>query len=375
MSLRPEEWPDVPEATARVARAVAGRGASPLAMRVRDELGELFTDVEFVEAFGRPGRRGWSPGRLAMVTVPQMAENLTDRAAAQKVRFDLSWKYCLGLEPEDVGFDASVLSEFRTRVVDHGLEERVLNLLLAALKEKGLAKAGRKQRTDSTHVLAAVRELNRLELAGETARAALEALSSAAPGWVAQLEVGEWNRRYGRRIDAYWRPPGSQTQRDQLAVDYGRHAVALPRAVHRPAAPVWLRELPAVQALRQITVQNYLITTDSNGAEVVKRREANKDGLPPGRIRLTSPYDLDARYGTKEDLHWTGYKLHISEVCQPPRTDDEAPRPGRRTRPDIPNVITHVATTDATVPDVKLVEPVHQALAGRDTSTPPSPST
>ncbi|WP_185149028.1 transposase [Streptomyces sp. Ag109_O5-1] len=138
-----------------------------------------------------------------------MAENLTDRAAVQRVRFDLSWKYCLGLELEDVGFDASVLSEFRARVVEHGLEERVLDLLLAALKEKGLVKAGGKQRTDSTHVLAAVRELNRLELAGETVRAALEALSAAAPDWVARaLDVGGWNRRYGRRIVAYWRPPG-----------------------------------------------------------------------------------------------------------------------------------------------------------------------
>ncbi|MFD4144568.1 transposase [Streptomyces sp. NPDC058572] len=170
MSLRPEEWPEVPELTARVARVAAGRGVPPLAMWVRDGLGGLFADAEFAAAFGRRGRRGWSPGRLAMVTVLQMAENLTDRAAAQRVRFDLSWKYCLGLELEDVGFDASVLSEFRTRVVAHGLEERVLDLLLVALKEKGLVKAGGKQRTDSTHVLAAVRELNRLELANEVLR-------------------------------------------------------------------------------------------------------------------------------------------------------------------------------------------------------------
>ncbi|MEU1303675.1 transposase [Streptomyces shenzhenensis] len=79
-----------------------------------------------------------------MVTVLQMAENLTDRAAVQRVRFDLSWKYCLGLGLEGIGFDASVLSEFRTRMVEHGLEERVLDLLLAALKEKGLVKAGGK---------------------------------------------------------------------------------------------------------------------------------------------------------------------------------------------------------------------------------------
>lgn len=172
-------------------------------------------------------------------------------------------------------------------------------------------------------------------------------------------------RAADRRVLAPARlPPGSQTQRDQLALDYGRDAVALLRAVYHPATPVWLRELPAVQTLRQITVQNYLITT-VGGREVVKRREADKDGLPPGRIRLTSPYDLDARYGTKQDLHWTGYKLHISEVCQLPGPDDEVPRPGRRARPTVPNMITHVATTDATVPDVKLVEPVHQALADR----------
>ncbi|MCX4784231.1 IS1182 family transposase [Streptomyces sp. NBC_01264] len=335
-------------------------------MRVRDELGGLFADAEFAGAFGLRGRRGWSPGRLAMVTVLQMAENLTDRAAAHRVRFDLSWKYCLGLELEDVGFDASVLSEFRTRVVEHGLEERVLDLLLAALKGKGLVKAGGKQRTDSTHVLAAVRDLNRLELCGESVRAALEALSAAAPHWVAQaVDVRGWNRRYGRRIDESWRPASSKAKRDELVLDYGRDAVALLRAVHNPHSPLWLRELPAVQVLRRITVQNYLVTTGGDGREVVKRREADKEGLPPGRLRLASPYDLDARNGTKNALHWTGYKLHISEVCQRPRPGGGTPRPGRRARPDIPNVITHVATTDATVPDVKLVEPVHRALADR----------
>ncbi|MFD5514167.1 transposase [Streptomyces sp. NPDC127051] len=301
-----------------------------------------------------------------MVTVLQMAENLTDRAAAQKVRFDLSWKYCLGLELEGVGFDASVLSEFRTRVVGHGLEGRVLDLLVAALKEKGLVKAGGKQRTGSTHVLAAARELNRLELAGETVRAALEALSAANPDWVAHaLEAGGWNRRYGRRIDTSWRSPDSQVKRDALALEYGRDAVALLKAVYHPSAPAWLHQLPALQVLRQITVQNYLITTDSQGQEVVTRREADKDGLPPGSLRLTSPYDLDARYGTKRDLRRTGYRLHISEVCRPPRPGDQVVQQGHQARPPVPNVITHVATTDATVPDVKLIEPVHQALSGR----------
>ncbi|RPK40151.1 hypothetical protein EES39_25790 [Streptomyces sp. ADI92-24] len=180
--MQPRPWPKVPELTAQVARAVAARGPYPLAMRVRDELGELFADAEFAEAFGARGLPGWSPGRLALVTVLQFAENLTDRGAVHRVRYGMDLKYALSLELDDPGFDASVLSEFRTRLVEHGMEEKVLDLLLTALKDGGLVKAGGKQRTDSTRVLAAVRDLNRLELAGETLRAALEAAGLRGPG-------------------------------------------------------------------------------------------------------------------------------------------------------------------------------------------------
>jgi transposase len=145
----------------------------------------VFSDAEFAPAFGVRGRPGWSPGRLVLVTVLQMVENLTDRQAADAVRDKISWKYALGLGLDDEGFDASVLSEFRTRVVAHGLEQRVLDLLLDALKTQGLVGAGGKARSDSTHVISAVRDLNRLELAGETVRAALEAVAVVAPDWLA----------------------------------------------------------------------------------------------------------------------------------------------------------------------------------------------
>jgi transposase len=126
-----------------------GKGGVPLAVQVRDELGGLFPDAEFVELFGDRGRPGWSPGRLALVTVLQRAENLTDRQAAEAVRLRLDWQYALGLELEDEGFDHSVLSEFRAKVAAHGLAERVLDLLLEVLKGKGLVKAGGKQRSGS----------------------------------------------------------------------------------------------------------------------------------------------------------------------------------------------------------------------------------
>src|SRR6266545_3680023 len=231
MSMQPQPWPQIPEATVRAARAAAAKGPYPLAMRVRDELGELFADAQFAEAFGVRGKPGWSPGRLALVTVLQMAEDLIDRAAAQRVRFGMDWKYALGMELDDPGLDASVLCEFRTRVVQHGLEERVLDLLLVALKAKGLVTAGGKQRTDSTHVLAAVRDLNRLELAGESVRACLEALAVAAPDWLANtLDTDGWGRRYAARVGT-WRLPASETKRAELAVAYGSDGFRLLEAV------------------------------------------------------------------------------------------------------------------------------------------------
>jgi transposase len=364
MSMQPQPWPaPAEEITKAVLAMYAGREA-PLPVVVRDELDELFADAEFAEAFGIRGKPGWSPGRLAMVTVFQMVDNLTDIQAAEALRLRLDWKYALGLELTDRGFDASVLSEFRGRVVQHGLEGKALDLLVVALVDRGLLKAGGKQRTDSTHVLAAVRDLNRVELAGESVRACLEAIAAAAPDWLAAtIDAVGWGRRYGARVDS-WRLPASKTKRQALASEYGRDGFALLGAVYGPTAPVWLRELPAVEILRVVLVQNYTRTIDRHGREVVKMREADTDGLPPGRRRLTSPYDPDARWGGKRDLTWNGYKLHVSETCD--ASADDAPVDLADDVVDAPpNLITNVATTDASVPDVAMTEPIHQDLQRR----------
>src|SRR6266536_5038849 len=129
-------------------------------------------------------------------------------------------KYCLGLELADPGFDFSVLSEFRSRLVAGAMEAALLEALLARLGELGLVGAGMRQRTDSTHVLGRIREVNRLELAGETVRAALEALAAAAPGWLAGVIDASWQQVYGQRIDDI-RLPAGETARKKLAVQYG----------------------------------------------------------------------------------------------------------------------------------------------------------
>jgi transposase len=360
-------WPRsrvrIPEQTVLVARAAFPDGS--VAMSARDHLGEVFTDEQFVAAFGVRGAPAESPGALALVTALQFTENLTDRQAAQMVARAIDWKYALGLELTDPGFDASVLSKFRTRLVEHGLEEQVFTRMLTVLTGQGLIAAGGKQRTDSTHVISAVRDLNRLELAGESVRACLEALSVAAPDWLATvIDVAEWAHRYGPRIDS-WRLPASQTKKDRLAQIYGADAVALLRAVFAPEAPIWLAEISAVQTLRVMLVQNYLITTDSRGREVIRRREADTDGLPPARHRVTSPYDTDTRWAAKgDDLFWNGYKVHLSETCD--HDNEQAEPSGDHNTPakprPAPNLIVNVATTASTVPDVKTTTNIHQQL-------------
>jgi hypothetical protein len=231
-----------------------------------------------------------------------------------------------------------------------------------------LVHAGGKQRTDSTHVISAVRDLNRLELAGESVRACLQALTVAAPSWLAQVvDMAEWAHRYGPRVDG-WRLPASAAKRDRLAKVYGADAVALLRAIFAPSAPQWLRELPAVHTLRLVLIHNYYITTDGRGREVIRRREADTHGLPPARSRITSPYDTDARWAAKgEDLFWNGFKVHLSETCdedgEPDAPTDQVEQtPDEPAQPPTPNLITNVATTVATTPDVKATTPIHHQL-------------
>ncbi|MEU5324612.1 transposase [Streptomyces sp. NPDC021056] len=200
MSMGATRGEEVPEATNDIARAVFPKGCP--AIRIRDQLGLVFSDDEFREAFGVRGRPGISPCQLALVSMLQFAENLTDRQAAHAVRSRIDVKYLLGLELSDSGFDFTVLSGFRQRLLEHGLENSILDLLLKRLTGLDLVAAGGRQRTDSTHVLAAVRSLNQLEFVGETLRASLEALAVAAPNWPVSWVDPSWQEHYGTRTDA-----------------------------------------------------------------------------------------------------------------------------------------------------------------------------
>jgi transposase len=134
MSLKLSPIQPVPEGTARVAKTAFRKG-NPL-LKLRDELGAVFTDADFADLFPRLGQPGLPPWRLALVTILQFRENLPDRQAAEAVRARIDWKYLLGLELDDPGFDHSVLCEFRARLVEGGAEERLLGRLLEAVRRK-----------------------------------------------------------------------------------------------------------------------------------------------------------------------------------------------------------------------------------------------
>ena len=308
MALRPAPIGAVPTETARVAHAAFPKGHPCL--RLRDTLGTLYVNEQFAGLFPPQGRPAEAPWRLALVTVLQFAEGLSDRQVADAVRDRLAWKYLLGLELTDPGFHFSILSDFRARLVAGGAEHLLLDALLERGKALGLLKPRGKQRTDSTHVLAAVRALNRLECVGETLRAALNVLAALVPDWVQAQVPATWHERYDRRVES---PRGRLSaaafaaRTETIGAD-GRHLLS---ALYGPTAPSWLRALPAVQTLRQVWLQYFYAPDAETGAMRLRSRE----DMPPAAQQLQSPYDPDARYASKYDTTWLGYRLHLTETC------------------------------------------------------------
>lgn len=339
--LRPQDPPIVPEETGRVARAAFPKGT--LCLRIADALGPVYQDRQFAALFPSHGQPAAAPGRLALAVVLQFMENLSDREAADAVRGRIDWKYALGLALTDPGFDHTVLSEFRTRLVAGDAGLLLLDSLLQRLQEQGLVKTRGRQRTDSTHVLAAVRTLNRLERVGETMRAALNEVATVAPEWLQAVAPASWYDRYGRPVENY-RLPKTEAARQDLAATIGADGQQLLGAIDAAAEQPELALLPTVQVLRQVWAAQYM-TEDG------RMRLGSAAELPPSAQQICSPYDPEARYSNKRDVTWTGYKVQVTETC------DQAC--------EGPHVITNVETTPATTPDDNMVAVVHASLERR----------
>ena len=334
----------IPDETHRVAHAAFPKGN--LYLHLRDHFGMLYHNHQFAHLFAHDGRPALAPVRLALVTIFQFIENVSDRQAADNVRDRISWKYALGLPLDDPGFDFSVLSEFRDRLLSDDAEAILFDTVINLLRDEGLLKVRGKQRTDSTHVLAAIRTLHRMENVGETLRHALNVLAIEAPDWLLLHADVAWAERYGKRIEQY-RLPKAEPERQALAVTIGQDGYQLLEAIFSPDAPLHLRALDAVETLRQVWIQQYYRSTIAEAATV---RWRTSDEQPPSAQIISSPYDVEARYKTKRETHWLGYKMHLTETC-----DDETP-----------NLISQVTTTPSTTDDHMVTADIQQALAAKD---------
>jgi len=340
MSLQPQVIYCVPEETARVARAIFPDG-NPV-MHMYDELGMLFRDADFTDLFPKEGHPAAAPVRLALITLLQFWEGLTDRQAADASRTRIDWKYLLCLDLTDPGFDHSVLSEFRTRLLNHGAERRLFETVITIARNRGLLKAGGHQRSDSTHILGAMRAMTRLEIVTETVRHALNILATAVPDWLRAHTTPDWVDRYGLRASEF-RLPKSQTKRQAWAEQIGADGKMLLTAVYAATASADLRTIPAVEILRQVWVQNFIVVDNT----LIWREN---DNIPPTGRYIGSPYDTDVRYAMKRETYWIGYKLHLTETYG----DDQ------------PNLITNVETTNAAISDDAVTETIHASLAEHD---------
>lgn len=337
MSLGIEVETEIPAETAQLVKECCGK--KNRLVTLRDAFGPLFQKEDFADLYSWKGEVGIAPELLASITVLQHAEKLSDSQAVLMVCTRIDWKYLLGLPLNYAGFDSSVLSEFRDRLISQGVSERLFDLPLRHMKELGLLHERGKQRTDSTHVLASIRSLNRLELVGETLRHGLNQLAIVAPNWLAHWLPDEWIERYASRIEEA-KFPQAESQRQILmqtiAAD-GRHLLT---QILNGNSPDFLKQLPVVRLLWRLWIEQF----EAVAGKLCWRQSGN---LPPAAQMINSPYDPEARFSRKRNTTWTGYKVHLSESC-----DEE-----------LPHLLTHVETTPATEPDCQTLPKIHAALA------------
>jgi transposase len=331
MTIKPQPAEEIPEETRVLAWQLCPKGT--VAMHLRDALGPIYQDEDFLRVYPKWGKPSYSVWRLALITILQTIEGLTDRQAAQAMEIRLDWRYALSLPLSYSGIDFTILSDFRERLVSNGATELLLQPILDLSRERGWLKAGGKQRTDSTMVLARIRSLNSLESVGEGMRASLNAIASQDEEWLWARVNPEWFDRYVHRFELA-RFPKEESKRERLREQVGEDALELLGFIKQEDTPAAIKTLGEVQFLERSFAQHYEI----------KEGKAHWRAGPvvTSADRVISPYDPEARSSRKRETKWVGYKVHLSETC-----DQD---------PNRPQVITNVYTSTATEHDSQALE-------------------
>jgi len=351
--LKPQPLGPIPGETLNLGHTLLDE--DNLYRKIGDEYAELVKDEDFASLYSNTGQPAYSPARLSLVKVLQAMEHLSDRVALQMVRTRIDWKYALHLPLADDGFDASVLSEFRSRLVNNQAERKFFDALLEKLKEKGMLKGRGLQRTDALTIVAATRELNRLELVMETMRLAIVSLVECDPKWVKENLPAPWLETYSEWIESERlvkdNGPRGKAESEGLLKQTGRDGFDLLERVKAESAPAECGQLTAIGTLEQVWKQQYRQVEDEAGqGQIVLHSKESRQEEKVNRELISTPHDVEARYSEKRGQGSTGYKLHVTEVA----SEDE------------PAIITDVDLVGGQQYDGAALEGIHERLKERE---------
>lgn len=326
----------MPEDTGRIGKALLGE-SDPYRL-IGDRLFEKWEEEEFADLYASEGKPGYSPVILAFVSVFQFMERLSDRQAAQALRMRLDWKYALHLPLEDVGFNFSVPSEFRDRLMDGQAEKRVFEKLVEQIRAMGLIKERGKQRSDSIAMLVKVRRLGRIEMVVETLRLAVVALVTAQREWCEEIIPPSWEGKYGER---FVRQRYSEKEWQEYEANIGNDGEWLLRRLTEGGAPAGLKDLPEVQILKTVWAQQFREETGRMVYKDLKKYD--------GHTQIQNPHDPEARYSRKRSFEWLGDKVQLTE------TEDEG----------YPHIITDIVATNSNQTDYEELPRIQDRLIER----------
>jgi transposase len=326
----------MPEETRRIGESLLEEN-DPYRL-IGEQLFEQWNEEEFADLYSREGKPGLSPVILAFVSVFQFMERLADRQAAQAVRMRLDWKYALHLPLDYRGFDFSVLSEFRDRLLEGQAEGRVFEKLVEQIRKLGLIKEHGKQRTDSIAILTKVRRLCRVETVVETLRLALVAIVNADREWSEEIIPPSWEEKYGER---FMRQRYSEKEWKEYEEHIGEEGQWLIQRLEKGGAPAELQNLPEVQVLKTVWTQQFRAEAGKMAYTDLKKYD--------GRTQIQSPHDPEARWSRKRHFEWIGDKVQVTE------TEDAG----------YPHIITDVVATSSNQTDHEELPAIQMRLEQR----------
>lgn len=334
MTMCSRDLSRLPAETAAVGERVLANG-DPYRV-IGDHLADILADGAFADMYEATGRNAVWPSLLAMVTLFQFLEKVPDREAARMVVTRIDWKYALHLELDYLGFDFSILCDFRQRILEHGMEALIFDTILTKVQELGFLKK-RKQRTDSMAVIGAVRTLSVLEAVSETLRTTLAAMAKADSAWLDKAVPASFRERY---LES--RPDYKMTEKEREAemLKAGQDGFWLLEQVDA-SAPKEIKALEEVGVMRRVWEQRY---------HRVEGKVAVREKTVKATELILTPHDPGVRAGEKRGKKWQGEKVHVTETAEKGEV----------------NFITDVTTANASGGDAQALPEIRQKLAQRE---------